>query len=74
MNCCLIAFSFGCGICSTYCVGNVFELDTGMANLNIDGENHSVHITSRQSDRLRANHIINDLVDRINDGSFKFSY
>ena len=65
---------FGCGICSTYCVGNVFELDTGMANLNIDGENHSVHITSRQSDRLRANHIINDLVDRINDGSFKFSY
>lgn len=65
---------FGCGVCSTYCVGGVFTLNTGSANLNVDGENHKVLITSRQSDRLRANHIIDNLNDRINKGNFKFSY
>ncbi|WP_461463596.1 methanogenesis marker 16 metalloprotein [Methanobrevibacter sp.] len=62
---------FGCGVCAEYCVGNVFIMNTGSLTINHENTNHNLKITSRQSDKVRASDIINELNDKILSGDFK---
>ena len=62
---------FGCGVCAEYCVGNVFIMNTGSLTINHENTKHNLKITSRQSDKVRASDIINELNDKILSGDFK---
>ncbi len=62
---------FGCGVCAEYCVGNVFMMNTGSLTINHENSDYNLSITSRQSDRLRARDIINELNEKITGGDFK---
>ncbi len=50
-----LAYCFGCGMCANFCRKGAFEMKTGDVDLNINGENVTIPIICRQSDRLRAN-------------------
>lgn len=62
---------FGCGMCVHYCVANSFDMNAGFVNLNVEGNLHDIPIICRQSDRLRANKLSNNLKEMIIDGDFK---
>lgn len=62
---------FGCGICAEYCVGGVFIMDTGTITITHENTEHKLNITSRQSDKVRARDIINELNEKIISGNFK---
>lgn len=49
------ALCFGCGLCAHYCKHDAFAMNTGEANLEIEGKQVNVPIICRQSDRLRGN-------------------
>lgn len=63
---------FGCGVCGNYCTGNAFNINTGSTVINVNNTDYTVNITSRQSDRVRAGEIINELNTRIRNNEFKF--
>jgi len=60
---------FNCGLCSSACIGEVFRAHLG--SLRFGGR--EVPIVVRQSDRLRAERLAEDLKRRILDGSFKMT-
>ncbi len=60
---------FNCGLCSSVCVGEVFRAHLG--SLRFGGR--EVPIVVRQSDRLRAERLAEELKGRILDGSFKMT-
>lgn len=62
---------FGCGSCAKYCIGNAFTINTGSTTINVNNKDYDVDIVSRQSDRLRAKEIINQLNDMILNKEFK---
>lgn len=60
---------FNCGLCSTSCVGEVFRAHLG--SLRFSGR--EVPIVVRQSDRLRAERLAEDLKRRILDRGFRMT-
>ncbi len=60
---------FNCGLCSSACVGEVFRAHLG--SLRFAGR--EVPIVVRQSDRLRAERLAEELKRRILEGSFKMT-
>lgn len=60
---------FHCGLCATACVSGAFKCNLGSIRL---GE-REIPIVLRQSDRLRAQQMAEDLKERIEDGSFRMS-
>jgi len=60
---------FNCGLCSTLCVGEVFRAHLG--SLRFGGR--EVPIVIRQSDRLRAERLAEDLKRRILDRRFRMT-
>lgn len=62
---------FGCGICVHNCKHNSFEMDTGLAKLEINGVENEVPIVCRQSDILRANKLSTKLKKMIIKEEFK---
>lgn len=62
---------FGCGICSHYCIGDSFNMNTGSLKLKIDDKVHNIPIVCRQSDLLRADKLSSHLKDLIENQEFK---
>ena len=62
---------FGCGMCANFCSHNSFDMNTGSADLEINGKDVNIPIICRQSDRLRANKLSLKLKRMIKDGEFK---
>ncbi|HSD56618.1 MAG TPA: methanogenesis marker 16 metalloprotein [Methanotrichaceae archaeon] len=60
---------FHCGLCVSQCPSGAFRCDLG--SIRLGGRN--VPVVLRQSDRLRALQLAEDLKDRITDGSFRMS-
>ncbi|MDF0590522.1 methanogenesis marker 16 metalloprotein [Candidatus Methanocrinis natronophilus] len=60
---------FNCGLCATSCAGDVFRARLG--SLRFAGR--EVPIVVRQSDRLRAERLAEELKRRIVDGSFRMT-
>ncbi len=60
---------FNCGLCATSCAGDVFSARLG--SLRFAGR--EVPIVVRQSDRLRAERLAEELKGRILDGSFRMT-
>ena len=49
------AYCFGCAMCANYCRHDAFDMNAGSVDLTINGEDVTVPIILRQSDRLRGN-------------------
>lgn len=60
---------FNCGLCSSKCEGEVFTAHLGALRFN----DREVPIVLRQSDRLRALGLAEDLKNRIIDGTFEIT-
>ena len=62
---------FHCGLCVSLCPGGVFRSRLGDVKLKMpSGALRRIPVTLRQSDRLRAVRLAEDLKRRILDGSF----
>lgn len=61
---------FGCGMCVSYCKAKAFNMNIGSVNLNIGNCNSEVPIICRQSDKLRANMLSDELKEMIINGDF----
>ena len=61
---------FNCGFCSTMCRGEVFKADLGRVRFEMEGQEVEVPVVCRQSDRVRALKLAENLKERILDGSF----
>ena len=62
---------FGCGMCTNFCKNDVFEMNVGSIDLEIDSKQVNIPIICRQSDRLRANKLSLKLKKMIKSGEFK---
>ena len=62
---------FGCGMCANFCKHESFEMNTGDVDLEINGNNVTIPIICRQSDRLRANKLSLKLKKLIENNEFK---
>ena len=58
-------------MCANFCSHNSFDMNTGSADLEINGKDVNIPIICRQSDRLRANKLSLKLKRMIKDGEFK---
>ena len=68
------ALCFHCGLCSTICPFSVFSCRLGAIRLRTgSGSVKSIPVVLRQSDRLRAMRLMQDLKRRILGGSFKIA-
>lgn len=67
------ALCFHCGMCVTVCPSAVFSCRLGAIRLKGAGGLRSVPVVLRQSDRLRAQGMAEELKGRIMDGSFKIT-
>lgn len=66
------ALCFHCGMCATVCPSGVFSCRLGAIRLkNAAGEARAVPVVLRQSDRLRAVRMAEELKERIMHGSFR---
>ncbi|WP_458456777.1 methanogenesis marker 16 metalloprotein [Methanobrevibacter sp.] len=66
-----LAYCFGCGMCASYCRHEAFNMNTGSVDLNINGNDVTVPIICRQSDRLRANKLSLKLKKMIENKEFE---
>ena len=62
---------YGCGICTTSCPGQVPIMNLGNVTLDVNGENKTIPVTCRQSDKKRGLEIAEDLKEALLDGSFR---
>ena len=62
---------FGCGMCANFCKHESFEMNIGDVDLEINGNNVTIPIICRQSDRLRANKLSLKLKKLIENNEFK---
>ena len=62
---------YGCGICTTLCPGHVPSMNLGSITLDVNGENKTIPVTCRQSDKKRGLEIAEDLKKALLDGSFR---
>jgi len=62
---------FNCGLCVSRCPGGTFFADLG--NVELEGVDHKVPITLRQSDRVTAIKAAQDLKRQIQKGQFKMT-
>ncbi len=62
---------FNCGFCVSRCKGGAFQGDLGQVQL--EGVDHKVPVTLRQSDRVAALKAAQDLKERIQKGEFKLT-
>ena len=62
---------YGCGICTTLCPGNVPFMNLGSVTFELNGENQTIPITCRQSDKKRGLEIAQDLKNALISGNFK---
>ncbi|MBR0272078.1 MAG: methanogenesis marker 16 metalloprotein [Methanobrevibacter sp.] len=62
---------FGCGMCSSFCSHDAFDMDTGSVDIKINEKEVNIPIICRQSDRLRANKLSLKLKKMIKSGEFK---
>ncbi len=60
---------FHCGLCASVCPSGAFQCDLGSIRL----DDMEIPVVLRQSDRLRAIRLAEDLRDRIIDGSFRIA-
>jgi putative methanogenesis marker 16 metalloprotein len=60
---------FNCGLCASACVGGTFKANLGTLSF----DKREVPIILRQSDRMRAQKLAEDLKERILDGRFQLS-
>jgi putative methanogenesis marker 16 metalloprotein len=68
------ALCFHCGLCTTVCLSEVFSCRLGAIRLKTDtGRARTVPVVLRQSDRLRAVLLAEDLKSRIINGSFRMA-
>jgi putative methanogenesis marker 16 metalloprotein len=68
------ALCFHCGLCVTVCPSAVFSCRLGAIRLKRDGAAvRSIPVVLRQSDRLRAERLAEDLKRRILNGSFRMA-
>ena len=68
------ALCFHCGLCVSVCPGGVFRCRLGAIRLKTAaGSVKSIPVALRQSDRLRAIRLAEELKRRIMDGSFKIA-
>lgn len=63
---------FGCGLCSRICISEAFEMNLGDVTFKTKDNLHTVDIGCRQSDKLRAKKISNDLKKMIINKEFYF--
>ena len=66
-----LSLCFGCGLCAHYCRHDAFDMNTGEVEIQISGENVSIPIVCRQSDRLRGNKLSQKLKKMIESNEFK---
>ena len=66
-----IAHCYGCGMCANFCTHGAFNMNTGSADLKINGENVTIPIICRQSDRLRGNKLSLKLKKMIENKEFE---
>lgn len=64
-------YCFGCGMCASYCMHNAFDMNLGDVDLTINGKDVNVPIICRQSDRLRANRLSDELKKMIENNEFR---
>jgi len=62
---------FGCRMCANFCKHESFEMNIGDVDLEINGNNVTIPIICRQSDRLRANKLSLKLKKLIENNEFK---
>ncbi len=67
------ALCFHCGLCVTVCPSAVFSCRMGAIRLKSAGGLNSIPVVLRQSDRLRAERLAEELKRRIMDGSFQMA-
>jgi len=68
------ALCFHCGLCATVCPSSVFQCRLGSIRLKTsEGSIKSIPVVLRQSDRLRAMRLAEELKRRIVEGSFKMA-
>ncbi|MCK9565180.1 MAG: methanogenesis marker 16 metalloprotein [Methanothrix sp.] len=68
------ALCFHCGLCATVCPSAVFSCRLGAIRLKTDaGSARTIPVVLRQSDRLRALQLAEDLKKKIMDGSFRMA-
>ena len=68
------ALCFHCGLCASVCPSAVFSCRLGAVRLKRDGAAvRSIPVVLRQSDRLRAERLAEDLKRRIINGSFRMA-
>ena len=68
------ALCFHCGLCATICPSAAFSCRLGAIQLKIAmGNVKTIPVVLRQSDRLRAIRLAEDLKRRIMEGSFKMT-
>lgn len=57
---------YGCGLCTNLCQYGAVTMNTGSVDLKLDtGQNQNIPIICRQSDKLRAEKLMNILKERI---------
>ncbi len=65
---------FHCGLCTTECPSGAFRCNMGFIRLRIEGiVTDSIPVVLRQSDKLRALKLAEDLKKKILDGSFRMT-
>jgi putative methanogenesis marker 16 metalloprotein len=64
---------YNCGLCSTLCENNVFKANLGSVRFVLHGQEVTVPVVCRQSDRVRALRMAGMLRDRILDRSFRLT-
>jgi len=62
---------FHCGLCGSKCTGNAFTADLG--NIKLQGVDHKVPVTLRQSNRVAAVKAAEDLKQQLQKGQFKLT-
>jgi len=68
------ALCFHCGLCATVCPSAAFSCRMGAIQLKIaTGSARTIPVVLRQSDRLRAERLAEDLKSRIINGSFRMA-
>jgi Fe-S-cluster-containing hydrogenase component 2 len=68
------ALCFHCGICVSACPGRAFRCRLGSIRMKSPGEKtRDIPVVLRQSDRLRAIKLAEDLKRRIIEGSFRIA-
>lgn len=62
---------YGCGYCATVCPRGVPSIDMGSITIEAEGKTRNIPVTCRQSDKLRAIKIAEELKEKLINGEFK---